>query len=94
MLSKEKIKELVLKEIKQMNEEVNFEGIKDVVTFATKLLSSVKAFKKVANQTMLSSVTPAIDTIEKSLEDMVQNPSAYTDKKAVEPQVIKLRKVD
>jgi DNA anti-recombination protein RmuC len=82
MIKLSKIKDIINEELaKVLLEEVDHNSIKEVVTAASKLLSSVEGFKKTAPQACLDAVGQSLDQMQKSLEDMLSNPSSYIPKK-------------
>lgn len=95
-ISKQRLKEIIAEEVSRFriqNEAVDHEGVKVVVNSASKLLKAATDFKENANATMTNAVTPGLDSMINTLEEMISNPSSYTDKKHIEPKRIKLRQV-
>lgn len=94
LLDKKTLRKLVKEELKSMNEGVDHEGVKTVVTAAAKLLKATEAFKKQANVTMTNAVNPYFDRVVEYLEDMISNPSSYVDRPRAPAKRVKLRKVN
>ena len=97
VVSKNKLRQIVTEEIKKLRESVDYDGVKVVVTESSKLLKALNQFKDSATQQMLSSTTPHLDTMIKTLESMISTPTSYVDKQAAPPVIrktVKLRKVD
>lgn len=67
-----------------LNESIDHDAVKNIVTAASKLLSAVEAFRDSANGSMTSSVVPQLDQLQGALENMVENPGSYVDRN--EPQ--------
>lgn len=88
-----KLKNIISEELSTILEEVDHQTIKDVVTAASKLLSSVEAFKKTSPQSCKDALMPQIDQIQKSLEDMLSNPSSYVPKKKPQMKKVSLKAV-
>lgn len=74
------IRRIVNEEYSALNEQVDHESIKDVVTGAQKLLAAVENFKATAPHAAINAVTPSIDTLEQVLEDMLSTPGSYVQK--------------
>ena len=88
-----KLQSIIAEEIKlSMNEAIDHASIREIVNNASKLLAAVEAFKADASGTMMNAMTPNLDKLQKTLEDMVGNPSSYIDKKNV-TKMIQLRPV-
>lgn len=92
-ISELRLRQIVREEFKALRESVDHEGVKTVVTAASKLLKVAEAFKADATLAMTNAVTPGLDQLISTLEDMVSNPASYVDKPKVEPRRIKLRAV-
>lgn len=87
-----RLKKIIAEEMaRAISEEVDHASIRDVVNVASKLLAAVEAFEKGANGSMKSAVTPHLDKIEVTLEDMVSTPGSYVDKKKTAPQHVSLK---
>lgn len=94
-ISEEHLRKLVAEELRALQrEQVDHEGVKTVVTAASKMLKAAGAFKESANVAMTNALTPGLDQIIETLEAMVNNPASYVDVPKVEPRRIKLRQVD
>jgi glutamyl-tRNA reductase len=93
MIKLSKIKSIINEELKNLFEEVDHESIKEVVTAASKLLSSVESFKKTAPQSCLDATSPALEQVQKSLEDMLSNPSSYIPEKKPQFKKVSLKAV-
>lgn len=90
-----RLRQIIIEELQALHvEAVDHEGVKIVVNGASKLLKAIEAFKNDANIAMTNAVTPNIDEVAAVLESMISTPASYVDQKAVEPKVVKLRKVD
>lgn len=93
-VSKDNLRRIVTEEIKKLRESVDYDGVKVVVTESSKLLKVLNQFKENATQQMIGSTTPHIDTLIKTLEEMIHSPSSYVDKVKPVAKTVKLRKVD
>lgn len=71
------LKTMIRQEIDVLREQVDHAAIKDVVTAAQKLLSAIEAFKSSAPPAAINAVTPNLDQIAQSLENMVTTPGSY-----------------
>lgn len=85
------LRQLVVDELKRLQEDIDHDGLKRVVNNASKLHQAVAKFKGDATAAMMNAVTPHLDAMMKSLEDMLHTPSSYTDKPKKEPKIVKLR---
>ncbi len=92
-ISRAQIQKIIAEEISRLSEDVDHTQIKDVVTVASKLMSAIESFKSSAPQAVLNALTPNIDTISKSLEDMVSNPSSYVTRQKPAVKKISLKQV-
>lgn len=94
-MSLNKIRKIIREELKQkqLAEEVDHSGIRDVVNGASKLLAAVEGFQEHASPSMVHAVTPHIDAMRAVLEDMVSTPASYVQKAKAEPKVVQLRAV-
>ena len=75
-----RLRELISEEVQSAtstNESVDHKTIGDVVSIASKLLSSVEAFKEKAPTAAINAVTPHLAALEKALENMLQSPGSY-----------------
>lgn len=88
------LREIIVEELTALREAVDHEGVKTVVTNASKLLKALEAFKsKDPTPAMLNAVTPHLDTLIGTLEAMIANPSSYVMKIRKEPKTVRLRAV-
>ena len=92
-INEDRLREIIAEELKNINEEVDHEGVRTVVNGASKLLKAIGAFKGDSTGAMTNAVTPHLDAILKALENMVSTPASYVDKPKVEPKRVKLRAV-
>lgn len=78
-ITRERLKEIIVEEIDMVLSEATIDhaSIKEIVAGASKLLGAVEKFRTSATPTMMSSVAPHIDKLEKVLEDMVSSPGSY-----------------
>jgi len=87
------LQRIVKEEVQKLQEQVDHESIKDVVTHASKLLGAIDAFRQVASNHVVNAITPNLDNIEKTLEDMVNSPASYVVPAKPEPKKVSLRAV-
>jgi len=87
------LRKMIKEEIYSINEAVDHAGIRDVVNGASKLLAAVEAFKSTAPHSAINAVTPHINQLEKTLEDMVSAPGSYVPKQKIEPKKVSLKAV-
>jgi len=87
------LRKIIGEELATLKEQVDHAGIRDVVTGASKLLAAVEAFKAAAPPTAINAVTPHLDHLERTLEDMVSTPGSYVPRPKVEPKKVSLRAV-
>lgn len=87
------LRRIVKEELTALTEQVDHAGIKDVVNGAAKLLGAVETFKSAAPPSAINAVTPFLDQLEKTLEDMVSSPGSYVPRPKVEPKLVQLRAV-
>jgi hypothetical protein len=73
------LREMIKTEINVLNEQLDHNGIRDVVTHASKFLAELEKFQDNATGTMLNAVTPQITKLAVTLEDMVSTPGSYVD---------------
>jgi hypothetical protein len=92
-ISESRLRKIIMEELSALNEAVDHESAKKVVTLASKLLKVAEDFKSNATATMTNAVTPHIDSLISMLEKMVSSPATYADKPKVEPRRVKLRAV-
>lgn len=76
-----------------LKEDVDHEGISDVVAAASKLLSAVKKFGESATGQMTHAVTPHLDKLRQVLEDMVQTPGSYVKVIPPKKKIVSLRAI-
>ena len=89
----EDVKRIIKEEIKNLNEQVDHQAIKDVVNSASKLLAAIESFKKDAPADVLGSVVEQVSSLEKILENMVNTPAAYVSKPKPEVKKVSLKPV-
>lgn len=92
-ISLDRVREIIKEEIDDMNEAVDHNGIRDIVTVASKLLAAVEGFKEKASSHAINAVTPALSQLEQTLEDMVSTPGSYVVKPRPEPKRVSLKPV-
>jgi hypothetical protein len=88
-----RLRQLINEELKQVNEQLDHNSIRDIVTVASKLLAAVENFKEKAPPAATNAVTPHINYLEQVLEDMVSTPGSYVAKVKVEPKRVSLKAV-
>lgn len=93
VINKQRVRELIIEEMQKLKEDVDHEGISDVVTAASRLLGGVKKFKEAATGQMTHAVTPHLDKLQRVLEDMIQTPGSYVKRVVKQPKVVSLRPV-
>lgn len=87
-ISTPRLQAIIAEEIERsMHEAIDHASIREIVNGASKLLAAVEAFRTDASGQMMNAVTPSLDQLQKTLEDMVSNPSSYIDKKSNVQQV-------
>ncbi len=92
IISKKRLQLIINEEIANLkNEAVDHEGVKVVVTEASKLLKAANSFKEKANVVMANSVSPELDTLISRLESMIEAPASFINRPKLAPKVIKLR---
>src|SRR5258708_159142 len=92
----ERLRKIVIEELdadRSIREQVDHEGVRTVVNAASKLFKAIESFKSDANNSMTSSVTPGLDDVFRTLEDMLNSPASYVDKPAPMPQRVTLKPV-
>jgi hypothetical protein len=93
-ITPQRLKEIISEEIKNhLMEDVDYEGVKKVVTLASKLLSAIKSTKSDVTGAMTNALMPHLEELEKTLESMINNPASYVDKPPAQQKVVKLRKI-
>lgn len=92
-ISVERVRQIVAEEVRRVHEDVDHAGISNVVKLAGKVLDAIKKFDDAATGRMKSAVTPHLDQLHKTLEDMVSTPGSYVDVIKQEPKVVSLRPV-
>lgn len=85
------LKKIIKEELSTLSEQVDHNGIKDVVTGASKLLAAIEDFKKTAPVSAINATTPHLTNLEKVLEDMVSTPGSYVSKPKIEPKIVSLK---
>lgn len=58
-------------------EQVDHEGVKTVVTSASKLLKAIEASRSSLTPAMVNALTPHLDSVASQLESMISNPASY-----------------
>lgn len=89
-----KVREIIREELeaaRSVNEVVDHNGIRDIVTIASKLLAAVEGFKDKASPAAINAVTPHLAEIEKTLENMMSSPGSYVATPKKEPQKVSLK---
>lgn len=93
-ITKQVIQRLINEELKLL-ESVDHQGVKQVVSLASSLLKAIETFKsKSPTPAMTNAVTPYLDTLAKTLEQMISNPGSYVTQVKKEPKTVKLRKAN
>lgn len=87
------VQRIVREELSSINEQVDHASIKDIVTAASKLIDAVQQFRSTVPGPALNAVTPNLDQVAASLEDMLSNPGSYVPIKKAEPKKVSLRSV-
>lgn len=87
------LRKIIKQELRSFNESVDHNGIKEVVTGASKLLAAIESFKDSAPDAAINAVTPHLTALEGVLEDMVNTPGSYVTKAKIEPKVVSLKAV-
>jgi len=90
-ISESHLRKLVVEELRALNEHIDHEGVKIVVTAASKLLKAVEDFNDSANSTMTNALEPDLGSVMQQLESMINNPSSYLDKPKPVKKVVHLR---
>jgi hypothetical protein len=93
VISKQRVRELIVEEMHRLNEDIDHEGIGNVVSAAGKLLGAVKKFRDDATGQMTHAVTPHLEQLQRVLEDMVQTPGSYVKVVAPKKKIVSLRAV-
>ena len=88
-----RLRQIIKDELVQnsVNEVVDHNGIRDIVTIASKLLAAVEDFKEKGSPAAINAVTPHLGEIEKTLENMVSAPGSYVAAPKKEPQMVSLK---
>lgn len=93
-ITESKFRQIVAEELNALKEDVDHEGVKKVVTAASKLLKACSAFNEgEPTAQMVNAVTPHLGSLIKVLEAMINTPASYVTA-AVKPKkkkVVKLR---
>lgn len=92
-ITEKDLRKIVKEELESLQEQVDHNAIKDVVTGASKLLAAVESFKGTAPPAAVNALTPNLDHVQKVLEDMLSTPGSYVPKPKVEPKKVSLRPV-
>jgi translation elongation factor EF-Tu-like GTPase len=88
------LRRLVSEEVKAIREDVDPDGVRNVVNTASKLLKTARDFKEKATGAMTNATTPHLDSIIAALSSMIETPSSYVDKPERTQKTVQLRKVD
>lgn len=85
-VSVNRLKQIIKEELahKRMLESVDFEGNKVVVNGAASLLKAITSFESTATPHMINALTPELAGIKETLEQMVDTPGSFVEKKAPE----------
>lgn len=78
---------------RSVNEAVDYQSIREIVNAASKLLAAVESFNDSASTAMLNAVTPHLDKLAVTLEDMVASPGSYVEKQRNVVKKVSLRPV-
>jgi hypothetical protein len=92
-ITKQKLQAIIREELSTFNENVDHAGIRDIVNHSSKLLAAVESFREAAAPAVVNAVTPGLDQLAATLEDMVSNPGSYVMKVKSEPVVRKFKQV-
>lgn len=90
-ITEDRLRQIIIEEIKSLNEDLDHVAIKDVVAQAADLITAIKEFKAEASPAMLNALTPHVESVEKALADMVSTPGSYVSAPKKEPRVVQLR---
>jgi len=88
------LRKLVTQELQKLHEEVDHEGVKDVVSCASKMLKAISVFNDTANEPMKESLLPHLEMVVTLLEGMIETPGGYIPRQRPDPKTIKLRRVE
>ena len=89
------LRQIIVEELSALREGVDHEGVRHVVTGASKLLKACEAFKDGdLTPAMTNATTPLLNQLISVLEAMISTPASYVVKKPTKPKqrVVKLRK--
>ncbi len=87
------LRQFIVDELSQLREGVDHEGVKHVVTAASKLLKACEAFKDDPTVAMTNATTPHLDKLISVLESMISAPGSYVNPAKPKPKkVVKLRR--
>jgi len=94
-ISLPKLRKIIHEELQSANlsERVDHASLKSVVTCAAEMLAAIDEFRENATTSMISAVTPHLDSLDKILEDMASTPGSYVVKPKAEPQKVTLKPV-
>jgi hypothetical protein len=90
-ISEERIRQIISEEISALGENVDHNAIVDVVTPASKFLKAAVEFKEKMNGSLENVCSPALDSLIKKLQGVLETPGAYVDRVPVLPKTIRLR---
>ena len=90
-ISLEELRKIVKEEIELLDEELDHVSVKTVVNSASNLLKALDSFRASESTAAMSTgISPHIESLRKSLEDMIQNPVSYVDRPP--PKVLTVKK--
>lgn len=79
-LSEEYVRKLIREEMQSLvKENFDHEGIKDVVTVSSKMLSALTDFESSCTGAMTNAAQIMLQKLKGLVEDMVKNPGSYLD---------------
>jgi len=87
-----RLKQIIKEELahKRLLENVDFEGNKVVVNGAAALLKAITNFESSATPHMINALTPELSGIKETLEQMVDMPGSFVEKKPLERKKVVL----
>jgi hypothetical protein len=88
------LRKMISEEALALREDVDPDGVRNVVNNASQLLKAARKFKEGASTAMTNATTPHLDSIITALSSMIETPSSYVDKPASTQKTVQLRKVD
>lgn len=90
-ITEERLRQIITEELSSLKEDVDHEGVKQVVNGASKLLKACQAFQENPTPAMTNATTPHLSNLVQALEAMLNNPVSYTVQKPKARRVVKLR---